>query len=127
HRVEGSWIVGGVERTPERRIFLERVETRNVITLRDCITRHVQPRSVIYTDSWRGYVGLSEIFNHQTVNHSQSFVDPITGIHTNTIEGTWSVLKVFVKKRNFNSQYLKYYLGIFIFIRNEEIKSLIYH
>jgi hypothetical protein len=33
HRVEGVWIVGGVERTPERRVFLVAVENRNAETV----------------------------------------------------------------------------------------------
>ena len=28
------------------------------------------------------------------VNHSHTFVDPLTGAHTNTIEGTWHGLKL---------------------------------
>jgi hypothetical protein len=45
---------------------------------------------------WRGYASLDEIgYVHNTVNHSRCFVDPVTGTHTNTIEGAWCGLKVF--------------------------------
>ena len=35
---------------------------------------------------------------HQKVYYSKNFKDPITGIHTNTIEGNWSALKDVIKK-----------------------------
>ena len=77
HHIEGVWVLGMVERTPERRIVL----------------RHVHPGSVIYTDGWKGYENLKEKFIHATVNHSLHFVDPLTGVHTNTIEANWAPLK----------------------------------
>lgn len=96
HRVEGVWVVGGVERTPERRVFLVVVENRNAETMRDIITRHVRGGSIIYTDMWRGYnwIDDSDRYQHHTVNHSIHFRDPQTGVHTNTIEGTWNGVKL---------------------------------
>ena len=43
HQVEGVWVVGGVERTPERRIFLIPVENRNQDTLLRLIDQFVEP------------------------------------------------------------------------------------
>ena len=40
HRVEGVWVVGGVEITPERRMFAVSVQDRSADTLRDIIQEH---------------------------------------------------------------------------------------
>ena len=34
------------------------------------------------------------------MNHSKYFKDPVTGIHTNTIEGNWNSLKFQIPARN---------------------------
>ena len=102
HLVQGVWVLGGVERTPERRVFLTAVPDRSMETLEDVISRHVYPGSIIYTDLWKAYSQLDNHFEyeHRSVNHSRHFVDPITGVHTNTIEGTWAGIKLGVPRRN---------------------------
>lgn len=48
--------------------------------------------SLLATDEHRGYVGLGDHFNHVRVNHTKKqYV--IGAIHTNTIEGFWSLFK----------------------------------
>ena len=37
---------------------------------------------------------------HETVNHSLHFVDPDTGVDTNTIKGIWNGLKIGIPPRN---------------------------
>jgi hypothetical protein len=48
HRVE--WVIGGVERTPERKVFLVQVENRTAETIGDIISKHVKPGSIIYME-----------------------------------------------------------------------------
>src|SRR5271154_6981704 len=118
HHVKGAWIVGGVERTEERRVFVEVVKNRSAATLREIIARRVKPGSIIHTDLWRGYSNLEEFsVTHETVNHSLHFKDPITGIHTNTIEGTWSGVKHHIPIRNRNKGSVEEHLLTFVWRR----------
>jgi transposase-like protein len=124
--VEGAWVVGGVERTGNRerkgRMFAEVVERRDAPTLLEIIRRRVAPGSIIYTDLWRGYNAIPSLgdLEHQTVNHSQHFVDPETGVHTNTIEATWNGLKIGVPVRARNRNHLQNYLFEFMWRRQNE-------
>ena len=75
------WVVGliDLQYNPPRPVFYV-VKNRNRETLHAIITRHVLPGTTIRTDMWRGYDGLGGIgYNHETVNHTRNFVNPITG------------------------------------------------
>lgn len=119
-RVEGVWVFGGVERTPERKLFLQPVMTRDHRTLREIIRRNIAPGTIIHSDKWKGYrpadmraMGM----RHFTVNHSRHFVDPVTGVHTNTIEGTWNGVKQKINKRHRTHHLVEGYLAQFVFRR----------
>lgn len=99
HRVEGVWVYGMVERTPERRIVLIPVPNRTKDTLTRLTTAYMESGSVFFSDCWKGYAGIRESFAHYTVNHSKWFKCPETGVHTNTIEGNWAPLKAGIPKR----------------------------
>ena len=67
---------------------------RDRATLIPLIKRHVAPGTLIITDCWAAYNSLEqEGFMHETVNHSQHFVDPRTVAHTQQIESLWRALK----------------------------------
>uniref|UniRef100_A0A0G4IFX7 ISXO2-like transposase domain-containing protein n=1 Tax=Chromera velia CCMP2878 TaxID=1169474 RepID=A0A0G4IFX7_9ALVE len=102
HRVEGVWVVGGVERTKERRFFAVPVSDRNETTMREIIKKYVHPESILYTDMWKAYTkpGQECVAGHWTVNHKKWYVDPKTGVHTNTIEGTWNGMKLFIARKS---------------------------
>ena len=122
HRVEGVWVLGGVERTESRKIFFVEVPNRSADTLLSIIRRHVAPGSIVYTDLWRGYAQLASALNltHQTVNHSLYFKDPITGIHTNTIEGNWNGVKMRVAPRNRVKRSMDEFAGEMMWRRKHE-------
>lgn len=101
------WAVGGVVRGNPQTFFFEIVENRNRNTLIELIRRKIAPGTTIITDCWRGYLNIRDIcqdmgYNHETINHSENFVDPDTGAHTQTIEGMWSVIKRQMRKDGTN-------------------------
>lgn len=122
HRVEGVWIVGGVERTEERRFFAEAVEHRDAATLVDVVRRNVLPGSTVHSDLWRAYNAItSELdLEHRTVNHSRHFVDPETGVHTNTIEGMWHGMKIGIPERKRNLGRVENHISEFIWRKQNE-------
>jgi ISXO2-like transposase domain len=119
HHVEGVWVVGGVERTNERLMFAEVVERRDTQTLIDVISRHVVEGSIVHTDMWGGYARMEDllVIQHRIVNHSQHFVDPEDGTHTNTIEGTWNGIKLKIAPRNRTREGMEGHLLEFIWRR----------
>ena len=61
-------------------------------TLTKEIIKHVKDSAKLYTDEWLGYKGVSRIYDHSIVKHNTG--EYVNGsVHTNTIEGFWSLLK----------------------------------
>lgn len=60
-------------------------------TLAPEIRASVEPGATIYTDALKSYLGLSNAYDHQTIDHAIEFVNG--NIHTNNIENFWSLLK----------------------------------
>lgn len=50
HRVEGVWIVGGVERTDEKRMLVVAVNDRSTETMKKIIQEYFENGSIIYSD-----------------------------------------------------------------------------
>jgi transposase len=62
-------------------------------TLYPIIREHITPDSIVYTDEYRVYDRLrKQGYHHKRVYHSAK-VWALGDVHTNTIEGFWSVLK----------------------------------
>jgi transposase-like protein len=82
---------GAIQRDGQARIQTIR-DTRGK-TLKSAVRENVSPNAIVMTDNYAGYKGLNKEFKeHKTINHSaHKYVDGI--IHTNTIEGFWSLLK----------------------------------
>ena len=120
-----EWVLGGVCRETGE-CFMVIVPNRTKETLQKYIKRYVKEGSVIITDCWAAYNDLSAMVNdnnetmdyvHYTVNHSETYVDPVTGAHTNTIEGMWAHVKRNSPKLGLRSDFLDGYLCRFIWFK----------
>lgn len=91
------WVFGGICRE-NGHIFMEVVPNRNSDTLISSIHRNIQYGSNIISDMWSGYKSLDDVnqpqpYTHQTVNHIENFVDPVSGANTQIIERGWRDFK----------------------------------
>ena len=79
----------------ERRGRVVAVTVPNVatVTLMPYIQEHVIPASIVYTDEMSSYNPLrGKGYRHDQINHSEKVY--VSGdVHTNTIEGFWSLVK----------------------------------
>ncbi len=89
------WVLGGVQPSTGQCFLLPCPNNqRGADVLLPLIQRWVLPGSIIHTDEWGAYNQLTRLgYTHDSVNHSLQFVDPATGVHTNTQEGLWHHLK----------------------------------
>uniref|UniRef100_A0A1B0BIE0 Uncharacterized protein n=1 Tax=Glossina palpalis gambiensis TaxID=67801 RepID=A0A1B0BIE0_9MUSC len=81
-----QWVFGGICRETKDS-FIVTVPSRTGSTLLDKIIESIADGSTIYSDSWKGYqTNRIEIngFHHAKVNHIYHFIDPDTGVHTNS-------------------------------------------
>ena len=95
-RVQGPWVFGMAwkrsDGVTETRLLI--VEKRDRDTLFPIIKKEILPGSTIHSDQWAAYRTLNTIgYTHCMVNHSENFVDPETGAHTQTIERVWRTIK----------------------------------
>jgi transposase-like protein len=60
-------------------------------TLGPEIRASVEPGTTVYTDALKSYLGLSDTYTHETVDHAIEFVRD--NVHTNNVENFWSLLK----------------------------------
>ncbi|PFX33813.1 putative transposase-like protein [Stylophora pistillata] len=98
---QGTWVFGMVERGTGRALAF-RVPNRTRETLvTGLVQKFVEPGTTIISDKFSPYFNLNSIgYIHLMVNHSENFVDPYTGAHSNTIEGVWSQIKRKLKAMN---------------------------
>ena len=97
----GTWVFGMVERGTGKALTF-RVPNRTRETLvTGLVQQFVEPGTTIISDKFSPYFNLNGLgYIHVMVNHSENFVDPFTGAHSNTIEGVWSQIKRKLKAMN---------------------------
>ena len=95
HKVEGQWVFGGREKYNKQKIFMIPVHNQKATTLLPLIKKWICPGSIIHSDCWKAYNGLSKMgYTHVTVNHSKEFVNKDNAACTNAIESDWRHAKV---------------------------------
>jgi transposase-like protein len=110
-------VVGMVERGGKIRARKAKDVSSN--TLRELIREHIDVKnSTIMTDEFRSYLFLSKLTLHKTINHGETYVDG--DIHTNNIEGFWSLLKrgIVGQYHKVSIRYLERYIDEFCYRHN---------
>lgn len=98
--------------------YMEIVAQRDAATLLPIIQAHVAPGTIIHSDQWAAYnrvANLPNVGGHSTVNHSVTFIDPVTGTHTQNVESYWNRAKIKLKRmRGCRAEQLPGYLDEFM-------------
>jgi len=98
---KGTWVFGMVERGTGRALAFRVPDRTRETLVTGLIQQFVEPGTYIISDKFSPYFNLNNIgYIHLMVNHSENFVDPYTGAHSNTIEGVWSQIKRKLKAMN---------------------------
>jgi transposase-like protein len=62
-------------------------------TLQNLVYNVVRQDSIVITDEWKSYAGISQNYWHESVDHGKKQYKNENGFSTNKIENYWSVLK----------------------------------
>jgi transposase-like protein len=124
-------VVGVVERGVGKGRVIATVATdATKATLHGIAKERILPESVVFTDEYASYNGLDNAgYEHRRINHSAG-VYVLGDVHTNTIEGFWSLVKRGIGGvyHNVGRQYLQTYLNEYSFRYNRrDCGNLIFH
>lgn len=110
-------VIGMVER--EGNLFAYRTTDVHSGTITPLVEAIISKDAKVYTDEWTGYAGVSKVYDHQVVKHGEG--EYVNGrIHTNTIEGFWSLLKRGIIRiyHSTSEKHLQKYVDKFVFRYN---------
>lgn len=89
-------------------------------TIHPIINNHISKKSQVYSDEFKPYYNLQKLgYDHSWVLHGQH-IYVIGNVHTNTIEGFWSLVKNGIRGvyHSVNPQHLQKYLNEYSFRYN---------
>jgi len=115
-------VVGMVERGGILKASV--TENTTARTLTKQIADNISQTAKVYTDEWVGYNSIKRIYDHSVVKHNSG--EFVRGrVHTNTIEGFWSIMKRgVVGIYHFTSRkHLQKYVDEFVFRYNTRLAS----
>ena len=110
-------VLGMIER--QGKLSAKQIDNVSSAELTPEVIKLVKESATLYTDEWLGYKGVSKIYDHSVVKHNQG--EYVNGrIHTNTIEGFWSLLKrgIFGIYHSTSRKHLQMYVDEFVFRYN---------
>lgn len=116
-------VVGAVERRGRGRVIARTASDVTMKTLHGFVKECVLPKSTVFTDEFRSYNGLDQMpemgYEHKRINH-ESKVYVCGDVHTNTIEGFWSLVKRGIGGvyHSVSQKYLQTYLDEYSFRYN---------
>lgn len=121
---EKAPILGMIQRSGE--VVMRMLSNVQKKTIKPIIKKFVSKGSTVYTDEYNIYNSLEKWgYTHLTVNHSKGEYardedgDGFHEIHVNTMEGTWSLLRSWIRPhRGISQEKLPLYVGFFEFIHN---------
>jgi transposase-like protein len=121
-----SVIVGAVRR--KGKVIARVIQNVRASTLTSFVREAVSHRvSLLCTDQWVGYKHLDREFPHETIDHAAG--EYVVGaIHTNTIEGFWSLIKrgMIGTFHKVSKKYLPLYVAEFQFRYNNRLNDDIF-
>lgn len=108
--VEQQWVAGFLERESGR-VKIYTVANRSAQQIAIPLLNQIPPGSLVCTDSFPSYNGLSPQFKHHSVNHSaeeyerEDNVEDFgpTSIHINTMENLWHRLKKKIENKQYRT------------------------
>lgn len=101
------------------RVLARVIKDANAKVVQGMVREHVEPGSMLFTDSLLAYRGLGKDYLHAFVNHTTEYVRG--AVHSNGIENFWSLLKRSIKGTYVavDPQHLQAYVGEQVFRFNE--------
>jgi len=115
-------VMGMIERNGK--LVAKKVEDTKAKSLTPEIIKHVKNATNVFTDEWLGYKSLHRIYNHSFIKHQAN--EYVNGnVHTNTIEGFWSLLKrgLIGIYHSVSKKHLQKYVDEFVFRYNTRVNG----
>lgn len=102
-------VIGALAR--EGKVVAQPAKNVTAKTLKAFLEQYIDPEdAVLITDEFRGYSRMHEWLPHFTINHAVAYAQGL--IHTNTLEGFWSLVKraVFGQHHHYTPEHMPAYI-----------------
>ena len=110
-------VIGMVER--KGKLVSQIINDAKAISITPAVVKVVDRYATVYTDEWKGYWQVDQLYNHLFVKHKEKEFGR-GAIYTNTIEGFWGLLKrgLLGIYHNASKKHLQMYIDEFVFRYN---------